>query len=222
MRSSRRRFLIAGFVAGALIVGSVSTVTADTPDPILLVHGYRGDPSTWVDMQARFAAVGRTAEAIDLTSEDNVVNANAIKAYIAAKGWSSVDIVAQSMGGLSARHFIKFLGPTVVDSYTSLGTPQYGISSACLLPNSYGGQMCPSRSFLKNLNNGDDTLGTVYWTTIYSRTDGVVPTSSSRLDGGACHVYEDPGVNHNSMDNDATIFQHVLAAVDRVCVGTFK
>jgi triacylglycerol lipase len=82
--------------------------------------------------------------------------------------------------------------------------------------------MCPASSFLANLNNGDDTPGDVYWTTIYSRTDGVVPTSASRLDGGACFVYEDPGVPHNSMDNDAKIFQHVLAAVDRDCAGTFK
>ena len=35
---------------------------------------------------------------------------------------------------------------------------------------------------------GDDTPGSVYWTTIYSRTDGVMPTSASKLDGGACHV----------------------------------
>src|SRR4029077_11481385 len=180
------------------------------------------DPSTWADMIARFAAVGRTAEAIDLPSEDNIANATAIRDYIAAKGWSRVDLVAQSMGGLSARQYIKFLKPTVVDTYTSLGTPQYGIYGACLLPTSSGGQMCPSSSFLRNLNGGDDTPGSVYWTTIYSKTDGVVPNSSSRLDGGACFVFEDPGVGHNDMDNDPMIFQHVLAAVDRTCVGTFK
>jgi hypothetical protein len=82
--------------------------------------------------------------------------------------------------------------------------------------------MCPTSSFLGTLNTGDDTPGSVYWTTIYSQTDGFVPTSSSRLDGGACHVFEDPGVGHNEMDNDQTIFRHVLAAVDRKCVGTFK
>lgn len=191
------------------------------PDPILLVHGYRGSPSTWADMIARFAAAGRTAQAIDLKSEDNVVNAKAIRAYIAAKGWTHVDIVAQSMGGLSARWYLKFLEPSVVDTYTSLGTPQYGIYGACVLPSWYGGQMCPTSSFLRNLNSGDDTPGSVYWTTIYSKNDGIVPTSRSRLDGGACHVYENPGVGHNEMDNDPTIFRHVLAAVDRTCAGTF-
>jgi triacylglycerol lipase len=172
-------------------------------------------------MIANFADVGRTAVAIDLSSEDNVVNSRAIQAFIVAKGWQHVDIVAQSMGGLSARQYIKFLKPSVVDTYVSLGTPQYGITAACLLPSWYGGQMCPSSSFLRNLNKGDDTPGKVYWTTIYSATDGIVPNASSRLDGGACFVFENPGVGHNEMDNDPTIFQHVLAAVDRTCVGTF-
>lgn len=222
MGTIRRRFVAVGFALTLLAGGAAPTMAAVPPDPILLVHGWRGDPSTWDDMIANFAAAGRTAEAIDLASEDNVVNAKAIQDYIAAKGWSRVDIVAQSMGGLSARQYIKFLKPTVVDTYTSLGTPQYGIYAACLLGISNGGQMCPSSSFLRNLNSGDDTPGSVYWTTIYSRTDGVVPNSSSRLDGGACFVFEDPGVGHNDMDNDPTIFQHVLAAVDRTCVGTFK
>ena len=222
MRVFGRRF-VAVAVGFMVLAGSVvPALAADPPDPILLVHGYRGDPSTWADMIANFAAAGRSAEAIDLASEDNVVNAKAIEAYIVARGWTRVDIVAQSMGGLSARQYIKALKPSVVDTYVSLGTPQYGIYAACLLPPSNGGQMCPYSSFLRNLNSGDDTPDPVYWTTIYSKTDGVVPTSASRLDGGACYVYENPGVPHNSMDNDPTIFAHVLAAVDRTCVGTFK
>jgi triacylglycerol esterase/lipase EstA (alpha/beta hydrolase family) len=155
-------------------------------------------------------------------NKDNVVNAKAIAAFITAKGWKRVDIVGQSMGGLSARHYIKILKTTVVDTYTSIGTPQYGMNAACLLPSWYGGQMCPLSSFLRNLNSGDDTPPGAYWTTIYSRTDGIVSNSSSRLDGGACHVFEDPGVSHNYMDNDPTIFQHVLAATNRSCAGTFK
>src|SRR3954451_10080477 len=162
---------------------------AAEPDPILLVHGYRGNPGTWADMIARFKANGRTAVAIDLASENNVTNANAIASFIAARGWKRVDIVGQSMGGLSARQFVKFgWTAAVIDSYVSLGTPQYGIYSACLLLRSYGGQMCESRTFLRDLNRGDDTPGRTAWTTIYSTSDEFVPNSSSRLDGGACHI----------------------------------
>ena len=195
---------------------------AAAPDPVLLVHGYRGDPSTWADMIARFAAEGRTAVAIDLPSEDNTVNAARIRDFIADKGWNRVDLVAQSMGGLSARHFVKFLKSSArVDGYVSLGTPQYGIYSACLLPRTYGGQMCPTSSFLRDLNRKDDTPGRAAWTTIYSTGDEFVPNSSSRLDGGACHV-QVSGVSHNDMDNDAGIFAHVLAAVDGTCTGEIR
>jgi triacylglycerol lipase len=221
MARMRAAIALAVFTIAAL-AAPAAAMAAGPPDPILLVHGYRGNPSTWADTIAWFAQQNRTALAIDLASEDNVRNAAQIRDFIKARGWTRVDIVAQSMGGLSARQYIKFIDSSFVDAYVSLGTPQYGITAACLLPSWYGGQMCPSSSFLRNLNGGDDTPGNVYWTTIYSRTDGIVPTSSSRLDGGACHVFEDPGVPHNSMDNDPTIFQHVLQAVDRSCAGTFK
>jgi triacylglycerol lipase len=202
-------------------IGAGAAFAAD-PDPVLLVHGYRGSPGTWAEMIGRFEAEGRTAVAIDLPSEDNVANAAAIRNYIADKGWGRVDIVAQSMGGLSARHFIKFLKSSAkIDSYVSLGTPQYGINVACVLPRTYGGQMCPSSTFLRDLNRKDDTPGRAAWTTIYSTGDEYVPNSSSRLDGGACHV-QVSGVGHNEMDNDAGIFAHVLAAVDGTCTGTMK
>ena len=217
-RGRTRRPLVAALGLAVLLgiagVGGGAALAAD-PDPILLVHGYRGDPSTWSDMIARFAAQNRTAVAIDLPSEDNVANAAAIRDFIANQGWSRVDIVGQSMGGLSARQFVKFLkSSAVVSSYVSLGTPQYGIYSACVLPQTYGGQMCPSSSFLRALNRKDDTPGRAAWTTIYSTGDAYVPNSASRLDGGACHV-QVSGVGHNEMDNDAGIFAHVLAAVDR-------
>ena len=216
-----RAAVAAALVATAIVAPQASAAPA-APDPILLVHGYRGDPSTWADMKTFLEGNGRVVEAIDLATEENVKNAQAISALIAAKGWTSVDLVGQSMGGLSARHFAKALrGNVVVDSYTSLGSPQYGIWSACLLPVTYGGQMCPSSSFLATLNKRDDTPGNTAWTTIYSTNDEIVPNSASRLDGGACYV-QVSGPSHNNMDNDAAVMGHVLASVDRTCTGTFK
>jgi len=213
--------ILATLLATALMAPAVSAAPADH-DPILLVHGYRGDPSTWADMKAFLEANGRVVEAIDLATEDNVRNAQAIGAFIAAKGWTRVDLVGQSMGGLSARHFVKLIrSKVVVDSYTSLGTPQYGIVAACLLPSTYGGQMCPSSSFLATLNRRDDTPGNTAWTTIYSTNDELVPNSASRLDGGACFV-QVSGPSHNDMDNDPAVMAHVLASVDGTCTGTLK
>jgi triacylglycerol lipase len=217
-----RRVLL---VAGLLIVGlaaPASVAGAQGPDPVVLVHGYRGDPASWADMQAYLQAQGRTVVAIDLPSEDNVVNARAIASLIESRGWSRADLVGQSMGGLSARHFVKFLKPhPTIDAYVSIGTPQYGITSACLLPSWYGGQMCPSSSFLRDLNRRDDTPGGTEWTTIFSTGDLIVPNSSSRLDGGACFV-QVSGVGHNEMDNDARVMAATAAALDGTCVGTYQ
>lgn len=222
-RHATRRVVVALAIVVAGIAAPVgAAASSHPPDPILLVHGYRGDPSTWADMKTFLETNGRTVETIDLATEDNVRNAQQIADFIKGKGWTSVDLVGQSMGGLSARHFTKALrGNIVVDSYVSLGSPQYGIWSACLLPVTYGGQMCPRSAFLATLNKGDDTPGSTAWATIYSTNDEYVPNSSSRLDGGACFV-QVSGPKHNDMDNDPTVMGHVLAAVDRGCPGTFK
>lgn len=203
-----------------LLLGAARPVAA-AGDPVLLVHGYRGNPASFDTMIGRFQAAGRTAVAIDLPSEDNVVNARAIRDFIAAQGWTRADIVGVSMGGLSSRYYVKKLkGTGVIDAYVSLGTPQYGIWAACALPSWYGGQMCPSSGFLRDLNRGDDTKGNVYHTTIFSTTDGVVPVSASRLDGGACFV-QVSGVAHDDLDDDEAVFAHVLAATDDTCTGSF-
>lgn len=217
----RRAASLIALLVLVLTFASPAAAAGATPDPILLVHGYRGSPSTWDEMKAFLRSNGRVVEAIALPSQDNVKNAQAIASFIQSHGWTSVDLVGQSMGGLSARHFTKALrGDIVVDAYVSLGTPQYGIYSACLLPTTYGGQMCPRSSFLATLNKGDDTPGTTVWATIYSTNDQYVPNSASRLDGGACHV-KVSGPSHNTMDNDPTVMGHVLTAVDGGCPGTF-
>jgi len=216
-----RRLAIPMAIVATLVAAPAAAAAGRAPDPIVLVHGYRGDPSTWADMKAFLESNGREVVAIDLPSEDNITNAKAIASLVKARHWASVDLVGQSMGGLSARYFIKKLrGTTVVDSYVSLGTPQYGIWSACLLPSWYGGQMCPTSSFLATLNSGDDTPGNGAWTTIYSTNDEYVPNSSSRLDGGACFS-QVSGPTHNEMDNDPVVMANVLVAVDGGCPGTF-
>jgi triacylglycerol lipase len=225
--NARARVITVALALTAALSGGAASAARAAGDPVLLVHGWNSDPAVFADLIARFSAAGRQAVAIDLATDDNVKNAAQIRDVIVARGWTRVDLVAQSMGGLSARYYIKTLGSKVVDTYTSLGSPQYGIFPACLLPSGSGGQMCPWSGFLANLNRGDDTppgAGTqaVYWTTIYSASDGIVPNSSSRLDGGACHVLENPGTGHNEMDNDPTTFTHILAATDRTCAGTFR
>jgi hypothetical protein len=59
------------------------------------------------------------------------------------------------------------------------------------------------------------------YTTIYSTDDGLVPTSSSRLDGGACYE-QVSGVSHTQLTQNSSVFLLVLAAADGTCYGVFK
>ena len=173
----RRAASLIALLVLVMTFAAPATAAAATGDPILLIHGYRGSASTWTDMKTFLQNNDRVVEAITLPSQDNIRNAKAIATFIQSKKWTTVDLVGQSMGGLSARHFTKALAVgagITVSAYVSLGTPQYGVYSACLLPTTYGGQMCPSSSFLKTLNTGDDTPGATAWTTIFSTNDGYV------------------------------------------------
>lgn len=221
-RSRVRRAVVA--IASMLIIASPALVRAAQPDPVLLVHGWRGASADWAVMVQRFAdeGIGRPVVAIKLPGQDNIANAQAIAATVTSNGWTRFDIVGVSMGGLSARQFVKALGGTAtVDAYVSLGTPQYGIWGACLLAQTQGGQMCPSSSFLKTLNSGDDTPGNVRYMTLTSSADTTVPSKATRLDGGACSM-SIPGVVHTAYEEDANVFAAVVIAIDGGCPGTFK
>jgi triacylglycerol lipase len=215
-RSTRHR-LPALLIVAAVLGIAAAPVQAASPDPILLIHGYRGSAGNFSELQPWLAARGRTVVALTLPSQDNRVNAQYIKDQIAAHGWSRVDLVMHSMGGLSGRYFIKSLGgAATVQAYVSLGTPHYGVYPACLLPGFYGGQMCPWSSWLSALNNGDDTPGGSAWATIYSRNDEIVPYDRSRLDGGAC-LFEVSGISHDGLlHSPSVVYPRILGALDDV------
>lgn len=196
---------------------------------VLLVHGYRGSPAAFAPLQAVLRTAGIPSVVVDLPGEDNIVNAEAIRAaaerIVRAGGpGATIDIVAHSMGGLSGRWFAKFLGgsapgePPLLAHYVSLGTPQYGLPATCGLDADNGGQMCPTGDFLERLNADDDTPGSAVYTTIFSTTDGLVPTGASRLDGGACLVEVD-GVDHFALRTDPVVLNLILRALRGSCPG---
>ena len=216
----RRRVLLALVGIAMLWAGPQPAGAAPLP-PVLLVHGFESSPATFRTMAARLVRNGRTVYAIALPGQDNVVNAGAIRAFVAAHHIRQVDIVAHSMGGLSSRWFVRFLrGSVDVVHYVSLGTPQHGLWLACLAPPDDGGQMCPISSFLGRLDAGVDTPGPTRYTSIFSTGDGIVPTSSARLDGGACLV-QDGGVTHFALLTDARVYRQVIGALDDRCPVAF-
>jgi triacylglycerol lipase len=228
--SIRRRLAVLAVGIVALAGVSATNVAAASPDPVLLIHGWRSNASAWDVMVQRFATLdARRVVALTLPGNDNIVNGRYIRDQVAAlkaaeSGWSHFDIVGVSMGGLSSRYYVKSLNGTAsVDAYVSLGTPQYGITAACLLPQSQGGQMCPRSSFLAALNTGDDTPGSPRYMTLWGSSDTTVPKSATKLDGGACYTTIS-GVVHTAYEEDQHVFDAVVQAIDggdAWCPGTY-
>ncbi|GAG97039.1 unnamed protein product, partial [marine sediment metagenome] len=147
-------------------------------------------------------------------------------------GSEKVDIVAHSMGGLSSRYYIKFLGEiNKVDDFVSLGSPHHGITGGTEV-------FQPNCTFLINLNDGDETpggiqndtigsridnvggsiyngthiSGNINFTSIYSNGDGVVyPVITSKLEGANNIVVDD--ISHVGMLFDESFYNIIKLAV---------
>lgn len=212
------RIVIVALVGVTMLSSGAQPAVGAAVPPVLLVHGWGSSPVAFRTMEARLVRSGRIVHAIALPGQDNIANAKAIRAFVGAHRLRRVDVVAHSMGGLASRWFIKFLrGSISVEHYVSLGTPQYGLAPACVLPLDDGGQMCPRGAFLRKLNAGDDTPGLTGYTSISSRSDGIVPVASSRLDGGACLI-TDRGVTHHELLTDARVYRQVVYALRGRCI----
>src|SRR5690242_3748556 len=84
-----------------------------TGRPVVLVHGWLGSPDNFTTMKAALQADGYPVYTIKLPGQENVANANALVGIVAKAssehGGAKVDLVTHSMGGLSARYYLKFL-----------------------------------------------------------------------------------------------------------------
>lgn len=180
--------------AFALLAASAIAVPmfgrAEPRYPVLLVHGGLGHPGNFAAMQKRLAADGYQSFTVNLGIPATDVKAGAMKIDARIKEIRhetrsvKVHLVGHSMGGLSARYYLKVLdGLPNVATYTAFGTPQHGYLPGCVtVPD-----QCPGNQVLQELNRGDDTPGSIHYTSIAStdepaESDGTV----TRLDGGAC------------------------------------
>lgn len=196
---------------------------ASANDPIVFVHGFTGNPSNWDYMKSRFIADGYTSSDFAFvsygTNESNVTIAGKVKTAAtnlkASTGKSKVDILAHSMGSLSSRYYLKYLGGTKsVDEWVSIGGPNHGSTWAptCVLiypvPCS---QMIPGSSFLTSLNSGDETPGTVRYLTQASICDViVVPALTSVPLTGATNTVVGC-LDHSGMVREPVVYSGIRA-----------
>ncbi len=199
-----------GFTCQAGTCDPLLPACEEGPRPVVFVHGINGGAAEFDIMKGRLVAAGWAPdELVAFQADDpswgcNVDNAEAIAALVddvlASSCAARVDLVAHSMGTLSSRHFLKFLGGTErVNTYVTLGGMHHGIASACLAPDFLGvcvwQEICETGAFVTDLNAEPATPGALHWVSIYGTADAIVPNSSSILDGaenisidGAEHV----------------------------------
>ena len=214
-------------------------------NPILFLHGYSKNWMDWYPMMVWFKDDGwpNTTnfyagyaydfdDTYNCSVQANINNAHKIKQWVDdilnETGYEKIDLVGHSMGGISSRYYIKFLGGIdTVDDYVSLGSSHHG-----------GWCDATMRPLILSLNEGDetpggilsDTLGdridpisgdiynsthipgTINYTSIYSRDDEIVPYISSPLDG--VHNIEVEKLLHSQLLSDESVYELVKAAVD--------
>lgn len=223
LRISLRAGLSGTLAAGALASLALQTPAAgaqpaaETPDPIVFVHGWNSNGSTWDTMAGRFKADGWPATHVDQwtynTSQSNGTTASQLAAEIdrvlAATAATKVDIVTHSMGGLSSRHYLKNLtGDAKVDAWISLGGPNHGTDTAHFCGGASCTEMRPGFSFLNALNSGDETPGASRYATWWSPCDNTINPDSSVALAGATNT-QTACLSHSALRTDATVYGQV-------------
>jgi triacylglycerol lipase len=209
-----------------------SAFTHPQHEPVLLVHGTGADAASnwgWNYLRA-LPAAGFDACAVDLpdhalgdiqTSAEYVVYA--IRTMHAATG-GKVDVIGHSQGPLEPRWAIKWW-PDVradVDDLVGLSSPNHGVPAVnllCLIAcDAADWQFSAGSAFLKALNAGDETPGTVDQTSVISASDGIVEPATTSSLVGAANVWVQSRcplriVNHVRMAYDAVVYAIVLDAL---------
>ncbi|MFF4364571.1 esterase/lipase family protein [Streptomyces sp. NPDC001594] len=200
------------------VAPAVAARAAAIPDPIVFVHGWNSDGSTWTTMADRFRADGWPADRLHQwsypTSQSNATTASAlareIDRVLAATGAAKVDLVTHSMGSLSSRYYLKNLGgDTKVDGWVSLAGPNHGTGTAYWCGGASCTEMRPGSAFLNELNSGDETPGSVRYATWRSSCDGIVKPENTVVLDGARNTRTASCVQHTGFPVDPTVYRDV-------------
>src|SRR3954469_17883953 len=205
-----------------LAITALAPAAASAHDPILFVHGWNSNSSTWNTMISGFTADGWTTAELNNWSynynQSNATTASQISTKVnqilAATGAAKVDLISHSMGGLSTRYYVKNLGGGAkVDDFVSLGGPNHGTDTANFCFSTACSEMRVGSTFLNNLNSGDETPSdTVNWMAWWSPCDEVINPDSSVPLAGANNT-QTACMSHSSLHEDATVYAQVRDAV---------
>jgi len=160
----------------------------DREPVVLLVHGNACNRGLWGWRRRRLRSRGFAVATINL--EPPLANIDCfaeqlharIEAVLAEAGVDSVALVAHSMGGLTARAYLRRYGCGRVATLITLASPHHGTFFAGLGPGRDARQMQPGSHWIQQL--GDRESFAVPVASIWGAIDGlVIPQDSSRLAG---------------------------------------
>jgi len=231
-----KRPLLALLAALTALTVAPAVAEAAEPDPVVIVNGTFGPAFFYEPLAARLRADGNEVHIFELTNlgtGDIAATAQDLARFVdgvrAATGAATVDLVGHSQGGLVARQYVKYLGGAdTVDSLISLGTPHYGTAVANIADFFGGGdclgvvacrQMAVGSDFVNELNAGDDTVGSVRYTNLYTALDELVrPVANAALRDGATNVLIQSQcplrvVEHVGLALDGTVYDGVHDAL---------
>jgi triacylglycerol lipase len=230
--------LLAALLASltALAVAPAGATAASRPDPVVIVNGTFGPAFFYEPLAARLRADGNQVYIFELTNlgtGDIAATARDLARFVdgvrSATGAAKVDLVGHSQGGLVARQYVKFLGgASTVDSLVSVGAPHYGTAVANIADFFGAGnclgivacqQMAVGSDFVNALNAGDDTIGSVRYTNLYTALDELVrPVANAGMKDGATNVLIQSqcpfrAVGHVGLALDGTVYDGVHDAL---------
>jgi triacylglycerol lipase len=215
---------LVGVLAVPAVAARSTTKASRRPDPVLLVHGFRGSSSGWHAFEASLRAQGyRDAEFAAIDYDDSASNvevahqiAQAAEALRARTGASHIDVVSHSMGAISSRYWLERLGgASQVDAWVSLAGVNEGTVWA------YGcyvlapcREMVPTSSVLERLNAGLRSSGPIRYGAWWSPCDeAIVPHANAELPGA--HNVETSCLGHTEMRTDPQVLAQVVQFLTR-------
>lgn len=173
-----------------MTVGSVPIVAEHSglnkdgklPEPILFLHGWGRTWWDWKTLLGNFSVEGWPDDLFyyddfedgnNCSMQANINNAHAIKRWVdeilEERDVEKVDIIAHSMGGVSSRYYVKFLGGIdKIDDLVMLVGPHHADPD-----NQCGYDSWPR--FTQLVNEGDETPGGLLNDTIGPRADPIFP-----------------------------------------------
>lgn len=172
--------------------------------PVILVHGTFGDQVTLNDKLSPYlASKGYCVFALNYGNYGTrsvSESAGELKVFVnkvlAATGASKVSFVGHSQGGTMPRYYIKYLGgASKVDDLIGFAPGNHGTAQSTLLrllPRGISCQACADLVsgswFLRWLNFGDESPGSVSYTNIVTKVDAVVTPYTSGYLAAASNV----------------------------------